>query len=64
MRVAWSSIADYAVAPLQDVLDLGTEARMNLPGRPAGNWGWRYQAHQLTASHLHRLAELTALYGR
>jgi 4-alpha-glucanotransferase len=64
IRAAWSSVADYAVAPLQDVLDLGTEARMNLPGRPAGNWGWRYQAHQLTAAHLGRLAELTALYGR
>ena len=37
---------------------------MNLPGRPAGNWGWRYQAHQLTAAHLGRLGEMTALYGR
>jgi len=64
MRVAWSSVADYAVAPLQDVLDLGTEARMNLPGRPAGNWGWRLQPDQLTSRHLERLAELTSLYGR
>src|SRR5256885_8757793 len=41
LRLAWSSVAGAAVAPLQDVLDLGGEARMNQPGRPAGNWGWR-----------------------
>ena len=64
MRLAWSSVADYALAPLQDVLDLGTEARMNLPGRPAGNWCWRYMPNQLTPGHVHRLGEMTALYGR
>ena len=64
IRLAWSSAADYAIAPLQDILNLGTEARMNLPGRPAGNWSWRYQAHQLTAAHLGRLAEMTSIYGR
>jgi 4-alpha-glucanotransferase len=64
IRLAWASVADLAIAPLQDVLDLGTEARMNMPGRPAGNWSWRYQSHELTAAHLGRLGELTALYGR
>ena len=64
IRLAWSSAADYAIAPLQDILNLGTEARMNLPGQPAGNWSWRYQAHQLTAAHLGRLAEMTSIYGR
>jgi 4-alpha-glucanotransferase len=64
IRLAWSSIADYALAPLQDVLNLGTEARMNFPGKPEGNWSWRYQAQQLTPGHLDRLAEMTFLYGR
>jgi hypothetical protein len=39
--LAWSSPAALAVAPLQDVLNLGAEARMNVPGRPGGNWLWR-----------------------
>jgi 4-alpha-glucanotransferase len=64
IRLAWMSVADLAMAPLQDVLDLGTEARMNLPGRPAGNWGWRLQEAQLNFGTLDRLAELTTLYGR
>lgn len=64
LRLAWSSVADFAIAPLQDVLNLGTEARMNLPGRPSGNWGWRFTPSQLTPWVLDRLAELTYLYGR
>jgi 4-alpha-glucanotransferase len=64
IRLAWASIADYAVAPLQDVLDLGTEARMNLPGRAAGNWGWRFEAEMLTDDVLDRLRGLTEVYGR
>jgi 4-alpha-glucanotransferase len=64
IRLAWSSVADLAVAPLQDVLSLGSEARMNTPGRADGNWGWRYQAWQLQGGALERLAEMTALYGR
>jgi 4-alpha-glucanotransferase len=64
IRLGWASVADYAIAPLQDVLDLGTEARMNMPGRPAGNWSWRFQSHQLTAAQLGRLGDMTALYRR
>ena len=64
IRMAWSSVADLAMAPLQDVLNLGAEARMNTPGRGPGNWSWRYQAAQLHAGVLSRLAELTELYGR
>ena len=64
LRLAWSSTADYAVAPLQDVLNLGPEARMNFPGRPEGNWAWRYQANQLNPWIMDRLAEMTQLYGR
>lgn len=64
IRLAWASVADLAVAPLQDVLALGPEARMNLPGRAAGNWGWRFQAGQLTDKHLADLADLTDLFAR
>jgi 4-alpha-glucanotransferase len=64
IRVAWASVADHALAPLQDVLGLGTEARMNLPGRAAGNWRWRFSAGQLTGDLLDRLARFTEVYGR
>jgi 4-alpha-glucanotransferase len=64
LRLAWSSVGDLALAPLQDVLGLGTEARMNLPGRPAGNWCWRLTPDQLSRAHLEKLADLTVLYSR
>jgi 4-alpha-glucanotransferase len=64
MRLAWASVADLAVAPLQDVLALGEAARMNVPGTASGNWRWRYLPDQLTGSVLDRLAELTATYDR
>jgi 4-alpha-glucanotransferase len=64
MRLALSSIARTAIVPLQDVLDLGSEARMNTPGQPEGNWAWRVQAAQLTEDRSECLAELTTLYGR
>jgi 4-alpha-glucanotransferase len=64
MRLAWGSVADYALAPLQDVLSLGNEARMNLPGRPAGNWSWRYTPGMLNDGVLDRLGDLTEVYGR
>lgn len=64
IRAAWASVADYAVAPLQDILNLGTEARMNFPGKPQGNWCWRFQASQFNPWILDRLADLTKLYGR
>ena len=64
IRLAWSSVADLAVTPMQDVLDLGSEARMNLPGRPGGNWAWRFRASAVTPQLVARLAELTTLYAR
>jgi 4-alpha-glucanotransferase len=64
IRTAWSSVADFAIAPLQDVLNLGSEGRMNFPGKPQGNWTWRFQASQLNPWILDRLAEMTLLYGR
>lgn len=64
IRLAFSSVADLAIVPMQDVLGLGTEARMNLPGRPAGNWGWRLQPGQLNDQIQNRLKELARLYLR
>lgn len=59
LGAAWASRAALAVAPLQDVLDLGTEARMNVPGTDSGNWHWRYAAGDLTAELAARLRDLT-----
>jgi 4-alpha-glucanotransferase len=64
LRLAWESVADYALAPLQDVLSLGREARMNLPGQPSGNWGWRLQEGQMTEALIRRLDDVTGIYGR
>jgi 4-alpha-glucanotransferase len=64
IRLAWSSVARLAICPLQDLLGLGSEARMNLPGRPEANWGWRLAPGALTEPLQRELAELTRLYGR
>jgi 4-alpha-glucanotransferase len=64
MRLASSSIANTAIVPLQDVLDLGSEARVNTPGAPEGNWTWRLESDQLNPQRAECLAELTTLYGR
>jgi 4-alpha-glucanotransferase len=64
IRLALSSVANTAIIPLQDVLGLGSEARMNVPARQSGNWAWRYRADQLTPEIRSRLAELTSVYGR
>jgi 4-alpha-glucanotransferase len=64
IRLGWESVARMAVIPLQDVLDLGSEARMNFPSRPSGNWTWRVREEQLTLRQQERLAELSRLYGR
>ena len=59
MEVAWSSIAGLAVAPLQDLLNLGGEARMNVPGRPQGNWRWRCTEDMLSDPAFEWLRDLT-----
>ena len=64
IRTVLASVAAVAIIPLQDVLGLGSEARMNLPGTVSGNWKWRYRANALTAEIKARLKELTALYDR
>lgn len=64
IRVALMSVADTAIVPMQDVLSLGSEARMNQPGRPMGNWSWRLVPDQLRDDLAARLELLTTLYGR
>jgi 4-alpha-glucanotransferase len=64
IRTLFVSVADTAVVPLQDVLGLGSEARMNLPGRSSGNWRWRYEARELTAATRERLRAITEGSGR
>ncbi|HEY6961580.1 MAG TPA: 4-alpha-glucanotransferase [Gaiellaceae bacterium] len=64
LAAAWSSRAALAVAPLQDVLRLGHEARMNLPGTEEGNWQWRHDPKLLTPAVASELRELTERAGR
>jgi 4-alpha-glucanotransferase len=64
MQLAWSSAAALAVAPLQDVLNLGAEARMNVPGRAEGNWRWRYTEGMLTPAIIQWLHDLTKTSDR
>jgi len=64
IRLAWASVANHAVAPLQDLMSLPTSARMNFPGKFGGNWEWRLSPGQLDESTLSRLAEMTEMYGR
>jgi 4-alpha-glucanotransferase len=64
MRAIWSSVAVFAIAPMQDVLNLGTQARMNFPGRPSGNWSWRMPGDALTEHLKGRLLEYNQIYGR
>jgi 4-alpha-glucanotransferase len=64
IRLSLASVADTAIIPLQDVLGRGNDARMNVPSREAGNWGWRFRAEDLTPAIRARLAEMTEIYGR
>ncbi len=64
IRIASQSVADMAVFPFQDVLGLGNEARMNLPGQALGNWSWRFSWDQVQSWHALRLYEISALTNR
>jgi 4-alpha-glucanotransferase len=64
LRTLFVSVADTAVVPLQDVLGLGAEARMNVPGRPHGNWRWRFSSSALTPELRRRLRLVTEGSGR
>ena len=62
--LAWLSPAALAITPLQDLLNLDREGRMNVPGRVDGNWRWRATPHMLSARSFNALGELTTLAGR
>ncbi len=64
IRTLMASVADMVIFPMQDVLGLGTEARMNLPGRPSGNWRWRMLPGTLREIEQSRLKQLVTLYDR
>jgi 4-alpha-glucanotransferase len=64
IRAVWSSVAMFAIAPMQDFLDLGNEARMNYPGNPSGNWTWRVSVRALSESLSDQIKEFNFLYDR
>jgi 4-alpha-glucanotransferase len=64
IRLAMSSVADTAIIPMQDVLCLGSEARMNLPATTENNWRWRMRADQLQPELAEQLREMVRTYGR
>ena len=64
IRLASMSVADLSVYPLQDILSLGSETRMNLPGALGGNWEWRFTENQIDDFTIVRLRDLTEMYGR
>ncbi|MEM7113677.1 MAG: 4-alpha-glucanotransferase [Chloroflexota bacterium] len=64
IRLAWASVADTAVAPIQDLMALDNKARMNFPGKVGSYWTWRYTPDMLHEHIKHRLREMTELYGR
>ena len=64
IRMGWISIANLAIVPFQDLLGLGTDARMNFPGKPEGNWGWRYRPEALNWDVRDRLKTMTYICGR
>ena len=64
IKLAWSSVADIAIAPIQDFLGLGDEARINTPGIAAGNWQWRLSKNVLTDELAGKISYITKMYGR
>jgi len=64
IKAVWSSVAEMAIAPMQDLLELGSDARMNFPSRAEGNWQWRVKSEQLSPQLAARMREMSVLYGR
>lgn len=62
--MALSSVADLAIIPMQDVLGLKSDAKMNKPGTANGNWKWRLQPDQITEALIQKLRAMTEIYGR
>lgn len=64
IEMAWSTVASQALVPMQDLLELGAESRMNIPGFAHGNWGWRFRWNQVRGRHRRFLKEITEKYNR
>lgn len=64
IRVAMMSVADRVIIPMQDLLGLGEDARMNRPGKNNGNWQWRLLPEHLAPERMEEFRELTEMYGR
>ena len=64
IRTLWASVAKYAITPMQDLLNLGTKARMNFPSTPQGNWTWRMGEDSLSKNVYQFLAQLNKHYLR
>ena len=64
IRAAWASIADTAIAQMQDILELDSSARMNIPSTLGGNWQWRLTGGELTDELAAEIYDLTRIYGR
>jgi 4-alpha-glucanotransferase len=64
IRGAWSSVADVSIALIQDFLDLGNEARINLPSTLGNNWRWRVKEEVLTDTLAEKIYQVTKIYGR
>ncbi|MEG4343233.1 4-alpha-glucanotransferase [Microcoleus sp. A003_D6] len=64
IRMGWISVANLAIVPFQDLLGLGTDARMNFPGKAEGNWGWRYRPEALNWEVRDRFKTMTYISGR
>jgi len=64
IRSAFMSVADTAIIPFQDLLSLGSEARMNIPGKAFDNWSWRFKWDMLPPDLVDKLLNMTNLYGR
>ncbi|MBC8173850.1 MAG: 4-alpha-glucanotransferase [Chitinophagales bacterium] len=64
IRCAWASVANTAIVPMQDLLNLGAEARMNLPGTTINNWQWRMLKDDINDTLADKLAHITLLFGR
>ena len=64
IRGVWSSIANVAIAPIQDFLGLGNEARMNLPSSSGGNWSWRMKANSLNNQLARKISDMCYRYRR
>ena len=64
IAMAMSSVADLCVIPMQDYLNLGSSARINIPSTLGGNWVWRMEKKQFSDAVVNEIARVTKLYGR